>query len=506
MEKWKNSERVGLFITVLLLLQPLLDVFSFWMQQYGLTAISTLLRMGMLVVVSLYGFLLSRRKKSYAVCCGVIGGFWLMHVLSCLRTGYLNPLTDAAEYLKLVQLPLWMLAFWAFLEADPSLEEKLPGILTVAFCSIVAVIGISFLTGLPGYTYDYPERGIQIGLMGWFGVSNAQSAIVLALAPAVLLWGYRTGKLWLFSGCTLAAFGLLYATGTRLTYLGALLIGAGFLVLFLLDWRRAWKYCLPVAAAMILLVVFQGLSPMAVRQKLTADSDAAYRQKTEAIMGEDMDFVYRPGEVIPDEVYTKIRKVYTEVYGETGAYGVPLLKDLIDRFGVETVMAEYGYTVSSAKLYNARTWKNTYCQLIWQEQELSAKLFGFEYAESQNGENNYDPESDFAPLLYYYGYVGLVLYGIFLLLPVLALGKTLLKRGRKLLTPALGAVLMQIGLLLGAAQFSGNVLRRPNVTVYLSLALALLWWHCRPREELQPVAMVSSRARAQHKEEEPSQI
>ena len=96
--------------------------------------------------------------------------------------------------------------------------------------------------------------------MGWFGVHSAQSAIVTLLVPGMLLWAYRKGKLWLFTLCSLLGFGLLYFTGTRVAYVGAILIAGGFLALVLLG-RKRYVLCLPLAAALAALVVFQGASP-----------------------------------------------------------------------------------------------------------------------------------------------------------------------------------------------------------------------------------------------------
>jgi len=50
--------------------------------------------------------------------------------------------------------------------------------------------------------------------------------------------------------------------------------------------------------------------------------------------------------------------------------------------------------------------------------------------------------------------------------------KSLLKHFGRTLTEETVITLLTLCLLLGAAQFSGNVLRRPNVSVFLSLMLA----------------------------------
>ena len=158
----------------------------------------------------------------------------MLHMLSCLRLGYQDPVGDAAEYLKLVQFPLWTLSFVTFFRQRRNLDYRVVGLLAVNVGLILLVIALSYAVGQPVYTYDYPERGVAIGILGWFGVANSQSSILTLLVPPLLLWGLRSQRLWQFCLCCLGGFGLLYFTGTRLTYYGAILIGCAFLALLLL--------------------------------------------------------------------------------------------------------------------------------------------------------------------------------------------------------------------------------------------------------------------------------
>lgn len=472
----KMTAHVGECMAALLLVQPLLDVLSYFMQAAGTTALTTGLRMAMLAAVWLYAFAIAEKKRPYYVMGGVVAGFWLLHMANCFRLGYRDPVGDAAEYLKLVQFPLWTLAFTTFLEQRENLDYRAVACLAGNFAIILLVIALSYAVGMPAYTYDYPKRGIQLGVLGWFGVPNAQSAIVTILVPGVLLWAYRKGKLWLFSLCALLGFGLLYFTGTRLTYFGAFLIAGGFLVLVALG-RKHWLFLLPLGLALAALVAFYGLSPMVQRQAMSVDSDSYYQELGERYLGEDKDFTYREGEEIPPEILGKIRKLYVEVYGEKGIYNATLLGDLIDRFGVDAVMEEYRYATDGELLYDVRDKKLHALHMVWQEKDLLTRLVGFEYAEATLGENNYDPENDFPALRYYYGYAGLLLYGGFCAyFPLLALWRLLrnFRRFWDFISVELGAYALMLCLGLGAAQFSGQVLRKPSVTVYLSLACALL--------------------------------
>lgn len=83
----------------------------------------------------------------------------MLHMLSCLRLGYQDPVGDAAEYLKLVQFPLWTLSFVTFFRQRRNLDYRVAGLLAVNVGLILLVIALSYAVGQPVYTYDYPERG-----------------------------------------------------------------------------------------------------------------------------------------------------------------------------------------------------------------------------------------------------------------------------------------------------------------------------------------------------------
>lgn len=472
-EKKKAASASDYFVMVLLLLQPLLDVLSYFMQEWGDTAVTTGLRMAVLVTVSLYGFWVSEKKRTYILLWSGVIGFWLLHAINGFRVGYQDPMGDLAEYLKLVQLPLWSLAFYTFFKKSPALSKKVITVLAVNVGVIILIILISFGTGNPVYTYDYPERDMQIGLLGWFGVPNSQSAIVGMLGSFAVLWGFQTGKVWVMSLTSLFGMGLLYVTGTRFAYISAICTALGFLILFLWN-RRPIKWLVPMAVFLILLVALVGYSPMQARQEKSQDSQSLYQEKTDAVMGEYSGFVAAEGEEIPSAVLERIETVYKNIYGIPGPYNIPLLGDHIEKYGLENVMKAYHYTTASTTLYNSRIYKIKFLQLNWEEKDLFTKLVGFEYAEAKWKDNIYDPENDFQPLKYYYGYLGAGLYGLFLIVVILYTAFSFFRNWRTYLTEETGAYLMMLVFGLAAAQFSGQVLRRPNVVVYLALAIGYL--------------------------------
>ena len=62
-----NDKFISLCLLALVVVQPLLDVLSYFMAEYSLTAITTLLRMVMFAVIFVYGFWISDNKKVYYI-------------------------------------------------------------------------------------------------------------------------------------------------------------------------------------------------------------------------------------------------------------------------------------------------------------------------------------------------------------------------------------------------------------------------------------------------------
>ncbi len=466
----------GGFLFAVMALQPPLDVLSYFMNEYGSTLITTALRAVLLFAVFVYGFIVETERRRYLIFGGVIAGFWLLHTLNCFRLGYQDPLGDLGEYLKLVQFPLWTLVFTTLLQSCDGLESHISGALAVNFCTVLLVIGLSYLTGSPVYTYDSPSRGVKMGLLGWFSNHNGQSAIVCMLVIGLLLWAYHTRRVWIFTLASALGFTLLYFTGTRLAYYSAMLTALGLCFFVLISGGRMRLCCIPLAAALVLLVLFKGVSIMETRQTLTGESFQICQEPTDEIMGEYKDYVYDSGE-IPPEIEERITRVYEDVYGGLSFAGGTLLGDLLDRFGTERVMKAYNYTTKATTLYDGRTKKLKAMELLWEEQDAPTRLLGFERSNVAIGPNLYGPENDISALPYYYGYMGFALFIGFIgyiFLPIaISCVKNLQGLG-SLLTVDFGAWLMLLVLGLGAGQLSGNVLQNPSASVYLSLAAAEL--------------------------------
>ena len=161
-------------------------------------------------------------------------------------------------------------------------------------------------------------------------------------------------------------------------------------------------------------------------------------------------------------------------------YFIGVLPDIFDRFGMDKILTYFRMTTDTARLIDTREIKIAYAALLWNECDGLTHWLGFEV--SQLGfDGTHDLENDWPALYFYYGYLGLALYVGFVLFFLWRVLRQLRRDFRGSFTYENFALLLGLGLQLGLAQFSGALLRRPNVNIYLALILALIAWATRER-------------------------
>ncbi len=497
---------MSVLVMVLLVIQPFMDVLSYFLSEMGSNTISTLLRLAMLGAVALLGFLATDRKVAYFCVYGVMALYWILHVLNCFRIGYVSLVQDTANYFRILTFPVFLLTFLTLFKKSGEEMRRILGIgfavnmgFSILFTALpwgLAALGL----GEPVYTYDK----LFVGIMGWFAIPNAQSCIITLLTPLTLLFSYRTGKLWAFVLACLGCFGLMFVTGTKLTFYSIFLIPLAFIFVFLLNPER--KKALPFIGVLVGVIVlgaaFKSYSPMQIREGMTDYSQGIYNDLVEESLEESgasdeaMESI-REGTVEEggaqaqqdaSRLLAEVRRGLLGVYTDPEVYG-DVLVDLNDRFGVYNVMGAYHYSASSGALSDLRLRKTNYAKLVWKECDLPTKLLGFEYSQVLHNGSVYDLENDFPAVYYNCGWLGFALYLILLAYVALEVLWAFFWDPLHFLTLEMGAVGMTFVLALGSAQISGYVLRRPNVAIYLAVTAAYLCYlsenyrreHSRPR-------------------------
>lgn len=499
------TDKLSIILVGLLVIQPALDVLSYFADRYGLTSITTLLRFGLLALVVLLGFLLTDRKRVYLILGGVAAAFWAAHMLNCFRIGYTSPVQDTANLLRLLNFPLYSLTFITVLNGRPHLRKTFYLGVFIAFLEIILFTALPWLLGQPIYTYG----PLRLGMLGWFLVPSAQSAVIVLTAPLAIFAAYRSGRYPVYLLGVMLPIALMFVTGTKLNYFSIFIIGGAYIFLFALQLgKKSLRYVLPLLVLLVLSAVFKDQSPMATRDAMTASSQDVYGGMISSSLnnsGVDQTTlnVIRSDKSQPssERQLEKVRRAVLPIYSDTGIYGYRT-QELNARFGMYNVMETFNYTDSSEVLSNTRKVKLNYAKLVWQEKDTLTHFLGFEYSDFLLGDTIYDLENDFPSVFYNMGYLGFAIYLLFIALffyqifrafigsiqqavqdvrgngngPVILLWLRGFRQGfRQFLTIEMGAVGICFLLAIAAAQISGNVLRRPNVTIYFAISAACLY-------------------------------
>ncbi len=472
----KDEKIISRFILCLLIAQPILDIISYFAIEYGVTTITSLLRMAMFACIFLWAFVISKRKKIYYVVVGIISLFWLIHVAINWGNGYISIFQDTSMYIRTVQGPMLALAFITFLKQSPNACEQIGKAFFINYVTITLSIILSYVVKMPVYTYG----GTKIGLKGWFYTGNSQSCIIAIMAMLAISYAYRQQKKLLFLFTVVVVFANLYFFGTRVAYYSIYIVAIVFVVLLLWNKEKdIFAYGTIVVCLIACMLAYQK-SPCYIQQYKVNISF----QDNDQMIHDIVDNTQSEGTEGTDgtedtEIETETEEAHSEqgLKKYEGVYRT-FCSDLVERFGLERVVKKFNYSLYASDILNNRKLKTTYCSLVMDEQNVLTKLFGYEYL-NMIGDNGkiYDPENDFPALFYLYGHIGVALYVAFILYFVIVALKSVLLNIKNVSIEK-GALGVSLILMLGCAELSGNVLRRPNVSIYLSVMLAYLFVIC----------------------------
>ena len=451
------------FVFVLLLIQPLLDVLSYWMDVSGMPNTLTLaLRFAMLALILVAGYTVSRKRRVYwAAGCVLLlltGG----HIFACLQTGYDAPLKDLTNLLRIYQLPIATISFVSFLRVQPRVLETFRKGMVWNLGIIALVVLASVLTDTNPYTYPNKE----LGYLGWFYFANSQSAILSAVAPIAIAWSLehwqdRPGRLCLTCFVSLA---LLYLLGTRLSYLALFATGIGLVITLLLT-RHPGKrnVALLLACTLVFLALFP-LSPMYRNQMAVKENAVKKQAHIDTLVAGDEAAALDAG-LSGQEL--KLARL-------SGAYDA-YLGGLVERFGLERVAARYGYSDRASDLADVRRMRVSFCAMSMEDAPLSTLLFGLELNDLTYQGTIYDVENDLHGIFFLCGASGLALMVLFLGYFLYRILRAMLGSWRRYFTlPAAGFGIAFLTCLTHVYATAG-VLRRPNASVYLAVTLACIF-------------------------------
>lgn len=452
--RWLPGVLVGLCAA-----QPLLDVLSYWTQGLAWGSKLTLvLRLLLFLCVVLAGFVLSGRKRVYWITAAVCAVLYAGHVLACLRANEAfttaNLISDATNFVRVVQIPFFTIAFCTFLRCCRQGFASFERGITIAFWIIAAVEVLSVLTGTDPHTY--PDK--QIGLRGWFYFANSQSAILAMLVPLTLCTALRSGKIQRWLPVAVVGFAELFCFATRLAYLSLFAAALGTVIVWAVTRRGNRKIYIALLLCAALCAAAFPVSPMQRNQQAVA-ANAVRKQ-------ENIDRLVAQGEeTFGTDGNARLTCAYAEYLG-----------GLVQRYGLDATADIFHHSTKAGEITNVRTIKINYCRLMLNTEPLTSRLFGLSYDEMTYNGYCYDVENDFHGIAYLYGWAGLACLLAFLGYFLVIIVRALIRDAKRYFTVEAGACGIALCTCLAHIYNTAGVLRRPNASFYLCLTLAVIWY------------------------------
>ena len=462
----KLQDRLPLLVVILCLIQPIMDVLSYWTGLAGLNNfITLLLRLYVLAAVVAVGFCLSQRKWVWFAAAGVLLLLTLGHAVVCFHYGYQDPIGDLTNLVRIYHMPLVTLSVITCIRRNKRCVDGVKWGFLSSFCVILLVELLATVTNTDPHTY----ANKAIGVLGWFSMPSAQSAILSMVVPVAIVCVMERKKFHpvFTAGVGVIGLGTLWLFATRLSY--AALLGCAFclaaacLLLRFVKKENAGKAAVIFAALGVLALVLFGVSPMNANNEKVAETALQKQEDILLLVQTDREQALADG-LSGTALETASLKSAYEKY----LYGV------MARFGLERVAECYGYSYHVSDLSNTRLQKLNYCRMLMEEQPLTC-LFGIELYDLTCNDMPFDAENDFHGIYYLCGGVGLALLVAMIVFFLAHILRGLLLNFKSVFTlPAVGfAIAMICGLV--HAYFTAGVLRRPNSNFYLGAIFAVLY-------------------------------
>lgn len=457
------------WITALIAVQPVLDIIAYWNRGPEGT-IAGLIRLVIMAILPLHLLLTLKQKKRFLLSMAVIGVIGALHVVNGFRVGFIDLRFDLMYLARTMQLPVLAICLAYYLNDEEHKDAAFRGMLIAAFILFSSII-IAVLTGTATDTY-----GPGLGVSGWVIGDNrcANSVIVVTLALVLLYYAVRSEKLWLnLLLPPLVAFALIM-NGTKACYYSLFAAFVGFAAYLAIDklihgGRLRTRI---IAVLLLTAVVSAAVYPITPRYKIELTQQESSRHQQDELerlmreMGYDLDSMTLE-EKLADPV---IVQVFGDYYYDLIWAIIP---DMFARFDYPQIVAKYKFNTNASQLINVRRMKTTYASLVWDEKDTLTHLVGYEPSDMwYNGGT--DLENDWPAIYFYYGYIGLAAYVLFLLYYVYLILRRLIADFRGTVTLENFFLLLLFFLHIGLAQFSGSVIRRPNVSIYMALIMALI--------------------------------
>ena len=467
-DSFKSIRKTDRWLVLFLAVQPCLDVLAYWTRNDRVTP-AGIIRLLLLVALPCFTLIRTREKKSFLLFLAVVGTFCVLHAANCMRLGYLNPVFDLRYLAGVIQMPVFAVCFLLAIRDEQTKEAAFLGFATAGLLTLVFLL-LARITNTGNVTY-----GEGLGYSGWVidvnrNANSTNLVIYGALGLFLAIRTHRLGPVALVS----AVLTVVYLTnGTKGCYFSIFVIFLSY-ALWLLLFERGWSGRRGICLVLVALCIFSAaIYPWTPRCRVSESQRNAARGSQGEIEATLLEQGIDISEMSPEERFADptVKAVFEHYYWKY----LGVLPDLIDRFGMDRVLMRYHMSTDVGMLIDNRVMERQYAAMIFEDSDFLTRIVGFEVSE-MGYDGLYDLENDWHAIYYYYGYLGFALYVGFVLFFLLRVLRKLLRDRRQAYSLENFGLILTLVLNLGLAHFSGETLRRPNVSVWLSLILALVWY------------------------------
>ena len=462
------------WLMLLIILQPVLDILAYWTKNPEGT-MAGVIRLLIMLLLPLYLLFTLKEKKNFVLSMAAIALVCLLHILNCMRIGYVSMSFDISYAAKTAQMPILAVCFIHCIRNEQTRNQAYWGLFFAAAIA-AASIGLSWITGTANVTY-----GAGLGISGWVIDDNrcANSVIVVTLAAFSVFCAVKSEKLPVNILVPALALLVLLSNGTKACYFAVYVIFTGFAGFMIAEkFIKGTQLKKPVVITLLALSVLSVLvtpyTPM-YKVRFAQTSFAELNQSEIDKQLEDMG--YDPEKIGKEDILSnqEIHQVFEDYYRKMMWSIMP---NMFDRFTIDEIMEEYGFTTDAQTLIDVRQQKSAYASMMWKHSDTLTHFFGIDVSDIWLT-GSCDLENDWPAIFYYYGYLGFGAYLAFIAYFALLIIWRLFKNFKTAFTTDNFILLITFLLFIGLAQFSGSVLRRPNVSFYMALVLGLIYYQTR---------------------------
>ena len=477
-----SEQKIKIMLVVLFALQPILDILSFFVDNTRFGIVSTVTRMILLVILFTLTYLITDSRATYILLNILMVVFLILHMSGNLMSGYISIYSDITMYSRIYHFPLYIYFFFVSIRQINKNDRNnfIFKLLSMNLLIISGSIILSYVVNQPSYTYYAKEIGYY-GIKGWFAVANSQSAIVSLLSCTSIAYAMFTFEknTVLKLGLIIVSVGSLFLFGTKLSFYTIFLFYFALFIIMLLGEKLTVKTFIVIIVPFIVVFSLKDHSYANLNTKFTNTSIGEWQEIINDVDGKPIDkptegVVGESEKVLNDRNYYLAHKnEYSKIYNL-------YLDDLVSEFGLDKIAEKYNYSLDAYVLINNRDMKVNGSSLSFSEGNQLQKLFGMEQSGYIINGENYDVENDFHGIYFSYGHVGLTIFSALLVYVLFRGSLHYFFNRNKRFDVNLGVFLVCFVLVIGAAHYSGHVIKKPNVLFYVSLMISMILLNSKP--------------------------